>query len=94
MYRRKEFAYFRKIGYIGVCLIHSRNNLEADFRDSLGFLGDAPRELGDCLVGFYCSSLGGFIPIRDFVDLLSLEGTKSRIACSISIPTTNSITST
>jgi hypothetical protein len=42
----KESAYFRETNYSGVYLIYSRNNLEAGFRNSLGYLGDAPRELG------------------------------------------------
>jgi hypothetical protein len=83
-----------KLVIVGVYLICNWNNLEACFRNSLWFLGDAPREFGDCLVGFYCPSLGGSITLRDFVGLLYLEGTKSRIAYSISIPATNSITST
>ena len=56
---RRDLAHFRKTGYSGVYLIYSRNNLEVGFRNSLGYLGDAPRELGDCLVGFDCPSLGG-----------------------------------
>jgi len=42
----KESAYFRKTNYSGVYLIHSWINLEAGFRNSLGYLGGAPRELG------------------------------------------------
>ncbi len=44
------------------------------------------------MVGFYCSSYGGFVPLRDFVGLLSLEGTKSRITYPIRTPTTNNVT--
>jgi hypothetical protein len=77
---RRDLAHFRKTSYSRVYLIYSRNNLEAGFRNSLGYLGDARRELGDCLMGFFCPSLGGFIPLRDFAGLLYLEGTKSKIA--------------
>ena len=35
------------------------------------------------MVGFHGSSLGGSRPLRDLIDLLSLEGTSSRIAGSV-----------
>jgi len=77
------FAYFRKTGHSRVFLVSSWNNLEADFRDSLGYLGDASRELSGCMVDFYCSSYGGSLHLRDFISLLSLEGTKSRLVYSM-----------
>jgi hypothetical protein len=43
------------------------------------------------VVDFYCYSYRRFVPLRDFVGLLSLEGTESRIACSTQTPSPSSV---
>jgi hypothetical protein len=82
----KALASFRQTGHSRVYLVSSGDNLEARGRNSPRHLGDAPRGLGDRMVGVYGSSLGGSRPLRDLVALLSLEGTKRRIAGSPRLP--------
>ena len=81
--RKEEFAYLRKTSYTGLHLVSSWNSVEAGLRNFLGYLGEPSREPGCCVVGFYCYPYSRFLPLCGFVDLLSLEGTKSIIAYSI-----------